>query len=115
MSLENIIKKIDKPKTSGMVEYMRDYRTVTLAEIREIVEANPKHPYSAELKRTLEAWAGSGDGREFHIDKAILVGVIENRNVEEVCEFVNGRERRTLGVFDKLGAKEEKEAKDGKK
>ena len=114
MSIESISKKISRPPTSGMVEYRRTFATVTLGELREVYESNPTHPYGADIKKTLDAWEGTDEGREFVIDKAIIVGIIENRDVEEICEYKTGREYRTLAATNKRDA-QKKEAKNGEK
>lgn len=114
MSVEKIVEKISRPKTFGMVEYRRDLCAVTVAELQELYDANPTHPRSAGIKEILDQWGTSGSAREFLVDRQVVIGIAENREVEEICDYAGNREYRTLAVTKKRKA-EAAEVKNGEK
>ena len=111
MSIESIKQKMARPVKTGMVEYRRSLKPFTLSELREVWDANPNHPKAGIIRDVIAHWSGAGENRVFLLDQEIVMGVIDNQEVQEIADYSGVRETRSLMLGKKLG----KEAENGKK
>jgi len=113
MSIKNLKNKLEGKEVSGMKEYKLELRTVTLGELRELAEINKDHPWHKHIQDIVDQWENSSPDREFQIDKKIVQGIIDNRNVEIVSEYKDGREYCTIELLESRVVN--KEVKNGDK
>jgi hypothetical protein len=111
LSIEAIKQKTERPVLPGMVEYRRKLKPYTLAELREVLDANPKHPKAGIIRDVIKHWGHAGGNRVFLMDQEIVMGIIDNQEVQEIADYSGVRETHSLMLGKKLG----KEAENGKK
>ena len=87
MSLENLRNRATNAAATGQ-PVMKERRlapmNITLAEIRELVDANPDHPRAVDLRKFYDEHSRFLNGDTIiAVEKSVVLGIIDDLNVVE--------------------------------
>ena len=100
MSLNALKSRASGKVGRGMTHYTKDLMAVTIGELRELADSNPKHPLAGDLLDIVAQWPGE-DGRVMYLDREIVRAVLENKTVKEDSWIdEHGREQRKYRLID---------------